>query len=145
MEPIKAIAPVFIAKTRSFWLGIFPSILTLIDTVVRLFTETGNEPVAEAIAALLHPLTGWSADQIRTTMLAIAPIWALIVAQQRSGLARPYTIDPAKERTVVEIVQDGKSAFEEGKRVGEALRKAGGSGVLGSVVASQKGPPPAKR
>nr|WP_114351001.1 hypothetical protein [Paracoccus lutimaris] len=38
MDGIKAVAPIFIAKTRSFWLGIVPASLTLIDVAFQALT-----------------------------------------------------------------------------------------------------------
>lgn len=117
----KIITPVFIAKTRSFWLGIVPAVLTLIDVAFQVFTEAGQEPVAAAISAILHPLTGWTPDQISATMRTMAPLYALIVAHQRRGLSRPYTANPATEAAVERAVEDGKSAFEAGKAIGKAI------------------------
>lgn len=124
MEPIKTIAPVFIGWTRSFWLGIVPAGLTLFDVLMAAFTQPGNEPVAAFLSSVLGQITGWTPDQIHDAMKAAAPIYALIVAQQRAGLTRPYTLDPAKEKAVVQAVEDGKSAFELGKQVGEALKRS---------------------
>ncbi|MEG4645205.1 hypothetical protein VB636_20970 [Paracoccus sp. APAP_BH8] len=126
MDFTKTIAPIFIGKTRSFWLGIFPAVLTLIDVIVRAFTEAGQEPVAAAISAVLGQIFGWTPDQIHSAMVALAPIYALIVAQQRAGLARPYTIHPSKEAEVVQAIEDGRAAFDAGKLIGEAIGRAGG-------------------
>ncbi|MGW7506104.1 hypothetical protein ACWGIR_32350, partial [Streptomyces albidoflavus] len=60
--------------------------------------------------------------------------------QQRSGMTRPYTIDPAKERQIIEVVQDGKSAFEAGKAFGAAIKQRPGIIQAGSP----KPPLPAK-
>lgn len=119
---VKTIVPIFIAKTRSFWLGIVPAALTLIDVMFQVFTTEGNEPVAAAIAAILGPVTSWTPDQIASFMKGMAPLYAFIIAQQRGGLSRPYTIDLTKEMRVIEAVEDGKSAFEAGKRIGEAIK-----------------------
>jgi len=127
MESIKTIVPIFIGKTRSFWLGILPALLTLIDVIMRAFTEGGNEPVASALSSVLGAAFGWTPEQIHSFMVAMAPVYALIVAQQRAGLARPYTFDPKKEGQIIEVVEDGKSAFEAGKKIGEALKRAAGS------------------
>lgn len=119
MEPIKTIAPILFARTRSFWLGIFPLSLTLLDSVFAELTTGGDGgPVVHTISLL----TGTEPERVRAVMLAIAPIWGLIVAHQRSGLTRPYTIDPRKEQAVIEAVVDGKSAFDAGKAIGEALK-----------------------
>lgn len=84
------------------------------------------EPIATGLAAILGPLTGATAEGIHGFMLAVAPICALIVAHQRGGLARPYTVSPARERELVRTIEDGKSAFEAGKAFGERLRKTSG-------------------
>lgn len=125
MDFTKTIAPIFIGKTRSFWLGIVPAGLTLIDVIVRAFTEAGQEPVAAAISAVLGQVFGWTPDQIHNAMVALAPLYALIIAQQRAGLARPYTIDLSKEAYVVQAVEDGGSAFDAGVKIGEAIKRAG--------------------
>lgn len=118
------IAPIFIAKTRSFWLGIVPAVLTLIDVAFQALTAEGSEPVANAMAMILSAVgfdvTG---DQIAGFMRALAPLYALIVAQQRAGVSRPYTVDPAKEREVIRTIEDGKSAFKAGKAFGERLKR----------------------
>lgn len=119
--PIKTIAPILITKTRSFWLGIVPAALTLVDVLVGSVSDGTSEPIAGAIAALTGPLTGWTADQVHAFMLAVAPVFALVVAHQRGGLSRPYTANPAKEKAIVQVVEDGKSAFEAGKAIGAAL------------------------
>ncbi len=123
----KTIAPIFIAKTRSFWLGIVPASLTLIDVAFQALTAEGSEPVANALALILSAfgadLTG---EQIAGVMRALAPLYALIVAQQRSGLARPYTASLGVEKAVVAAVEDGKSAFEAGKAIGASIKRAGG-------------------
>ena len=119
---IKTIVPIFIGKTRSFWLGIFPALLTGVDIAFEVFTTGGNEPVAGAISAILNPMTGWTADEISGFMRTLAPLYALIVAQQRAGVTRPYTLDPSKEKTIAKVVEDGCSAFDAGKKIGAALR-----------------------
>lgn len=121
MDNIKVVAPIFIAKTRSFWLGILPSALTLIDVVAGSVSSGSSEPIASGIAAITKPLLGITADQVHAFMLAVAPVCALIVAHQRGGVTRPYTISPSKERQVLEAIQDGKRAFEAGKTFGAKL------------------------
>ncbi len=122
----KTIAPIFIAKTRSFWLGIVPASLTLIDVAFQALSAEGGEPVANALALILNAVgADVTGSQIVGVMRALAPLYALIVAQQRAGLARPYTVDPAKEREVLRTIEDGKSAFEAGKAFGERLKGVG--------------------
>lgn len=119
MEQIKTIAPIFILKTRSFWLGILPLILTLSDSV---FAEAGTGgPFTNLLAAVL----GKDPEAVRGWLLLVSPVWGLIIAQQRSGLTRPYTANPQTEKAV-ELVEDGKAAFEAGKVIGQALKQAGG-------------------
>lgn len=95
--------PIFFAWTRSFWLGIFPAVLTGIDLLLALMADSATAgPVAMVLSVLLSvpaalPGFGWLAatpEQVGAFMQAMAPIYALIVGQQRSGAARPYTIDP---------------------------------------------------
>ena len=91
-------APIFFAWTRSFWLGIFPALLTAIDMAFLIFgsAETAG-PIAAILAAMLSmlPLVGTiTAEDVTATMQALAPLYALIVGQQRMHAARPYTIDP---------------------------------------------------
>lgn len=118
MEQIKTIVPVFIGKTRSFWLGILPLVLTLLDSLLAE-TETGG-PITNLIAAVI----GKDPETVRGWMLLSSPVFGLIIAQQRGGLARPYTMNPAKEKAISEVVEDGKSAFEAGKKIGEAIKAA---------------------
>lgn len=94
---MKDIKPIFIAKTRSFWLGIVPAALTLIDVIAGAATDGSAEPIAGAVAALIGPFTGTTAEQVHSFMLAVAPICALIVAHQRGGVSRPYAATPARE------------------------------------------------
>lgn len=95
--------PIFFAWTRSFWLGIFPALLTGVDVAFRIFGDAATAaPVAAALAgalalAAMIPGLSWLAvtpEQIMATMQAAAPLYALIVGQQRMHAARPYTIDP---------------------------------------------------
>lgn len=120
---VKVIAPIAFWKTRSFWFGWFPAALTLVDTAMQAVDTPAAVPVANAIAAPLAliglDVTG---ESVAGFMKAISPLYALIVAQQRSGITRPYTASAAKEKAIVEIVQDGKAAFEAGKKIGAALK-----------------------
>lgn len=84
-------APIFIGYTRSFWLGILPTLVLLVDVVIGLAAD----PVAgPPVAALVATLFGLDAAKVETTMRALAPFFALVIAQQRAGAARPYTFDP---------------------------------------------------
>lgn len=123
MDAIKVVTPIAFWKTRSFWLGWFPATLTLLDSAFQLIDTPAAVPVANAVAMTLSvfgfDMTG---DDIAVFMKTIAPVYALIVAQQRGGLSRPYTASPTKERQVVELVNDGKAAFEAGKLIGTGLK-----------------------
>lgn len=97
-------APIFFAWTRSFWLGIFPALLTAIDLLIVLMADASTAgPVAAALSIVLSvpaalPGFAWVAatpEQIGAFMQALAPIYALIVGHQRRGAARPYTLDPS--------------------------------------------------
>ena len=120
---IKTIAPIFILKTQSFWLGIFSLLMTAIDTMFASLTAGGaGGPLAQMLAQLL----GYDPAEIRGLLLAVTPLWGLIIAQQRGGfggaIPRPYTMDPAKEKQILEAVENGKSALEARQKVGQALK-----------------------
>lgn len=119
------IAPITFWKTRSFWFGWFPALLTLLDSAFQLIDTAAAVPVANALAMILSLFgADISGEDIAVFMKTIAPLYALIVAQQRGGLSRPYTMDPTKEQQVAKAVEDGKSAFEAGKQIGAAIKKA---------------------
>lgn len=85
--------PISFYLTRSFWFGIVPALLVALDTVVHILAdpEMGG-PVAWAISQILGLI--WDdidAASIEAALLRLAPVFALIVAQQRGGSARPYT------------------------------------------------------
>lgn len=82
--------PIFIAWTRSFWLGILPALLVLLDLLIQISAPGTLGPVAGLIAHL----TSWSPDAIEEVMRGVASVAALIVAHQRRGSNRPYTSDP---------------------------------------------------
>lgn len=82
--------PIFIAWTRSFWLGILPALLVLLDLLIQISAAETLGPIAGLIAYI----TGWSADAIQEAMRGVAAVAALIVAHQRRGSNRPYTSDP---------------------------------------------------
>lgn len=95
-------SPIFFAWTRSFWFGWLPALLTFIDVLMGLFNDpTLAAPVAGLITSSLDLVAAWvgvestvTAGQVEATMRALSPLYALIVAQQRGGAARPYTADP---------------------------------------------------
>lgn len=85
MNSIKTLAPILITSTRSFWLCIVPAGLTLIDIIAGAVSDCTAEP----IAAIFGPVFGVTAAEAHAFMLAVAPLCALIVAHQQSGLAAP--------------------------------------------------------
>lgn len=94
--------PIFFAWTRSFWLGLFPAILTIVDTTFTLFANAETSvPVAGVLAAFIGVFSnllglGWTitAEAVHQFMMGLAPIYAMIVGYQRMHAARPYTLDP---------------------------------------------------
>ena len=94
--------PIFFAWTRSFWLGIFPALLTAADVTFNLFSSSETSiPVAGVLAAFIGVFSSifgleWSitAEAVHQFMTNLAPIYAMIVGYQRMHAARPYTIDP---------------------------------------------------
>lgn len=119
MDDIKTITPIAFWKTRSFWLGWFPAALTLLDSALQLIDTPAAVPVANALAMILSAFgADMTGDDIAVFMKTIAPVYALIVAQQRGGLTRPYTASPSKEREIIRVIEDGKSAFEAGNVLG---------------------------
>ncbi|MBM3604289.1 MAG: hypothetical protein FJX25_05905 [Alphaproteobacteria bacterium] len=127
MDSIKTIAPIFFAKTRSFWLGIVPAALTGLDLAFSTLTGENAIPVANAIASAVDLLgIDWTGEQIAAVMQTLLPLYLLIFAQQRGTFSgatpRPYTTSPEKERQIIRVIEDGKSAFEAGRAFGERLK-----------------------
>ena len=95
-------APIFFAWTKSFWLGLFPAALTILDIAFQMFSSAETSlPVATVIAAFLGVFSnlfniGWAvtAEMVHGFMTNLAPIYAMIVGYQRMHAARPYTIQP---------------------------------------------------
>lgn len=111
MDPIRAIAPVLPWKTKGFWLGLFPAILTFIDVIFQTLTADGSEPVADAIATVLNLIgVDVTGVQIVAFMRSVAPLYVAILFWQRGGfgggIPRPYTLDPKEEKRGVEVVLD---------------------------------------
>lgn len=96
---VKQLLPIFIGYTRSFWFGILPALLTLVDVLMKSVTDDSLTPVASSIATIIGWVFGWTADEIFGFMAVISPIYALIVAQQRSGITRPYVASPQGHKT----------------------------------------------
>ena len=87
--------PIFILWTRSFWLGIFPSLLIILDVVVNIAAAMASDTgLVPPVASLIGWLIGGDPLVIEGWMLRLAPVLALVIAQQRAGAARPYTADP---------------------------------------------------
>ncbi len=86
--------PLFIGYARSFWFGILPTLLILLDVMVQLFNLAADATVGPPIAGAIAGLLGADAAKVETTMRALSPLFALVIAQQRAGAARPYSIDP---------------------------------------------------
>ncbi|WP_283178641.1 hypothetical protein [Gemmobacter sp. 24YEA27] len=87
--------PIFILWTRSFWLGIFPSLLIVLDLAVNIVAAVASDPaLVPPVATLIGWLFGGDPVVIEGWMLRIAPLLALVIAQQRAGSARPYTANP---------------------------------------------------
>lgn len=88
-------APIFIGWTRSFWLGILPALLVALDVAVALINGiTADASLAPPVAQFVGWMIGADPVVIEGWMLRLAPVLALIIAHQRSGAARPYTLDP---------------------------------------------------
>lgn len=103
----KELLPIWILNTKSFWLGIAPALLTLLDVMFAAATSGDVTPVASTIATVLGWAFGWTPEQVFGGMKLLAPIYALIVAQQRSGITRPYASTPtvANEKPAAVIVK----------------------------------------
>lgn len=79
--------PIFIVATRSFWAFV---------ATAALIAEMG-EPVIRAIATLVGTAFNADANALTQWGMDVAPLFTMLIAmQQRSGAARPYTLDPRK-------------------------------------------------
>lgn len=77
--------PIFILWTRSFWLSV-------LGVGALLAQDTA---AIEAIAEVIAMVTDWDAEAISQKAMKVAPLVLFVSAlQQRSGAARPYTINP---------------------------------------------------
>lgn len=84
--------PISFYITRSFWLGILPALMVALDAFVQLFLDPQmGPPVASMVAWLLSIFFEVDPVQVEAVLLKMAPVFALIVAHQRRGSARPYT------------------------------------------------------
>lgn len=87
MEP----RPLFILWARSFWLGILPSVLAFLEfAIVALSDQANIGPIAAAISAVF----GVDTDSVYQFMVTLVPLFSLIVAHQRRGQNRPYSLNP---------------------------------------------------
>jgi hypothetical protein len=119
---IKIVAPIAFWKTKSFWFGWFPAFVTILNVALAELSTGSAGPVSQALFFIIGNVLPVTADDIAEFMIKISPLYALIVAQQRAGLSRPYTVDPVKERLIIEAVEDGKSAFDAGRAIGHAIK-----------------------
>lgn len=79
--------PIFIGVTRSFWSAV---------ATLALMQDMG-EPVVRAAVTLIAAPFGADASAWTDWSMSVLPVVTLVVAlQQRSGAARPYTLDPRK-------------------------------------------------
>lgn len=85
-------APIFFARTRSFWLGILPALLVGVDVISGLASDPDT---ALPVARLLAALTGQEVAAAEALLLRLSPLFALVVAMQRGGAARPYSLRPS--------------------------------------------------
>lgn len=122
--PPKVIKPIAFWKTRSWWLGVFPALLTLLDAVMQQLDTPAAIPVANSIAILLNAfgmdLTG---QDIVGYMRAIAPLYAVIVMHQRRGINRPYSTTTANETDAMVVIKKGAESYNQGREIVDLLRK----------------------
>lgn len=84
-------SPVFIGRTRSFWLGILPALLLMVEGLSSLVTDP---EMALPLARLVSALSGMAVPEAEQILLRFSPLLALVVASQRAGAVRPYTLRP---------------------------------------------------
>ena len=122
--PPKVVRPIAFWKTRSWWLGVFPALLTLLDGLMQQLDSPAAIPVANSIAMLLNAFgVDVTGQDIVDYMRAMAPLYALIVMHQRRGINRPYVTSTAKEANAVVVVKKGAEAYRQGQEIVEILRK----------------------
>lgn len=98
------LAPIFILKTKSFWLCIFPAQLVLIDLVVSL-GDPSNAPVAAVIAWLVHSAyPAATVPEVASFLQKAALVLPLVVGWFRRGITRPYVATPAAEERAASAV-----------------------------------------
>lgn len=95
---VKALLPIFIGKTKSFWFAAVPALLTLIDIMVNYANgDSTNAPLAAAIAWLLGTVFPVTPEQVFAFLTKIAPIYAFIGLYLRRGITQPYAATPSGE------------------------------------------------
>jgi hypothetical protein len=82
--------PIFFAVTRSFWLGILPALALFFEIAVALVSDAGLHGPLSDLIVVLFP--AWTAEGVHRVLQLLAPVTAIIVAHQRRGAARPYTL-----------------------------------------------------
>jgi hypothetical protein len=82
--------PIFIAWTKSFWFGLVPALLNLMDLTVELLTPATIGP----IAAFLKASFGWEQETCENVLRGVATLTTAFVMYQRRGRNQPYTLDP---------------------------------------------------
>ena len=82
--------PIWIFWTRSFWFGVFPAIIAALGFISQLLGPERVGAVAAAIAAIF----GWPVDTVEAIIRGLGAASAFVVAYQRGGAGRPYTLDP---------------------------------------------------
>lgn len=100
----EAVTPIWFARTRSFWLGIVPILMAVLDLIVQVTTTEAAGPVGASIASLLMAMgfdvTG---DDVSGFLKGLGLFAGLVIAQQRSGLSRPYVATRAAEAQTVAV------------------------------------------
>ena len=72
-----------------------PALLIALDVAVTLVNGVAADAaLAPPVAQFLGWMLGADPVVVEGWMLRLAPVLALVIAQQRAGRARPYTIDP---------------------------------------------------
>lgn len=84
--------PIFFAATRSFWLGVVPLLAILADVLAQVLTVLSDADVGPPVAGVIASLFGGDAAKVEAVMRTMAPVFGLLIAHQRSGASRPYTI-----------------------------------------------------
>lgn len=82
--------PIFILFTRSFWLGLLPAALAVLDVLSAL---AGGE-TAGAVATIIAQVFGVDVATAEKVIRAVGTVSAFVVAHQRRGANRPYSLNP---------------------------------------------------